>query len=79
MEDFLSESVTMMEFDHPNVIKLLGICFDADHGLPLIVLPYMVNRDLKSFLVSSRKDNSVEQFPEVCNIINNIIILQKLR
>ena len=68
----------MMEFDHPNVIKLLGICFDADHGLPLIVLPYMVNRDLKSFLVSSRKDNSVEQFPEVCNIINNIIILQKL-
>ena len=60
----------MVDFDHPNVMKLVGVCFDTDDGLPLIVLPYMANGDLKSFLQTKRlSDTSVEDteqaFPEV--------------
>ena len=65
IRDFIAESAIMLEFEHPNVLKLVGICFETDHGLPMIVLPYMVNGALKDLLVASRIDTSVEQLPEV--------------
>ncbi len=39
----------MKEFDHSNVLKLRGICFGED-DLPMILLPYMANGDLLSYL-----------------------------
>jgi hypothetical protein len=39
----------MKEFDHSNVLKLRGICFGGD-DLPMILLPYMANGNLLSFL-----------------------------
>ena len=69
VNDFISECVIMLGFDHPNVLKLLGVCFDTSDGLPLIVLPYMENGDLKSYLLSKRGKTSVVNlkfFPEVC-------------
>ncbi|MEQ2215454.1 hypothetical protein XENOCAPTIV_001305 [Xenoophorus captivus] len=32
MEDFLREAACMKEFDHPNVMRLLGECVPADGG-----------------------------------------------
>lgn len=68
IDDFVKESILMLGFDHPNVLKLLGVCFDTDDHLPLIVLPYMANGDLRSYLLSLR-DLSVSttftDFPEV--------------
>ena len=61
----------MLEFDHPNVMAIIGVCVDSIDGLPLIVLPYMVNGDLKSFLISCRKDNCVETLPEVINTLRS--------
>lgn len=58
----------MLGFDHPNVLKLLGVCFDTDDNLPLIVLPYMANGDLRSFLMSKRDPSvgvSYAVFPQV--------------
>ena len=57
----------MLDFDHPNVLKLLGVCFDSDDQLPVIILPYMANGDLKSYLRNQRKQPNVQynQFPEV--------------
>ena len=74
IQDFLAESAIMLEFDHPNVLKLMGICFETDHGLPMIVLPYMVNGALKDLLVASRIDTSVEQLPEVNDIVKFSIL-----
>jgi AXL receptor tyrosine kinase len=70
----------MLDFDHPNVIKLLGVCFDTDDQLPVIILPYMANGDLKSFLIDKRGDNEPNILPEgltieilvkMCNDIAN--------
>ena len=63
--EFISESVIMLGFDHPNVLKLLGVCFDTQDKLPLIVLPFMENGDLRSFLTHKRHGLDNNQLPEV--------------
>eukprot|EP00057_Strongylocentrotus_purpuratus_P000758 XP_001182644.2 PREDICTED: leukocyte tyrosine kinase receptor [Strongylocentrotus purpuratus] len=46
--DFLMEALIMGNFDHPNVVSLLGICFkEKPH---FIVLEYMEGGELKQFL-----------------------------
>ena len=55
LKSILRESILMKEFDHPNVLNVLGVGFDSDNGLPFIVLPFMVNGDLKTYLISKRK------------------------
>ncbi len=43
----------MKQFNHPNVLKLRGICFD-ENDLPMILLPYMANGDLLSYIREGR-------------------------
>ena len=55
MKDLVAETAVMKTFDHPNVLPLLGVCVDADDEEVLkIVLPFMANADLKTFLKSNR-------------------------
>ncbi len=49
MESFLEEGLLMKDFDHCNVLKLRGICFDEDCS-PLIILPFMSKGNLLSYL-----------------------------
>ena len=72
MDDFIAESAIMLNFNHPNVMKLVGMCFDTADGLPLTIIPYMENGDLKTFLRSKRSQTeggtstgSVEVYPQV--------------
>ena len=72
VEDFVAESALMLDFDHPNVMRLVGVCFDTEDRLPLILLPYMANKDLRTFLKSKRSFSdgsnpigSVEKYPPV--------------
>ena len=67
-EEFISESVIMLGFDHPNVLSLLGVCFDTEQNLPLIILPYMANGDLKTFLLKCRGDNEPYVLPTVSHV-----------
>ena len=62
----------MLDFDHPNVLRLLGVCFDTEDQLPVIILPYMANGDLKSFLISKRGDNEPSILPDVCANIDGL-------
>ncbi len=39
----------MKDFNHPNVLRLRGICF-GEHDLPIIILPYMAKGDLLSYI-----------------------------
>ncbi|XP_038069408.1 hepatocyte growth factor receptor-like isoform X1 [Patiria miniata] len=57
---FLKEGLLMKSFNHPNVLKLLGLTFDRS-GQPLIVLPFMANGDLKFFLVKQKQNLSHTQ------------------
>lgn len=49
----------MKEFDHLNVLKLRGICFGED-DLPMILLPYMENGDLLSYIRDSDNFLAIE-------------------
>ena len=53
VSDLIKESVLMKEFNHPNVMRLLGVCVNAGPA-PYIVLPYMINGDLLSYLKNNR-------------------------
>ena len=56
----------MKDFSHPNVLGLLGVVFDTPDGTPHLVLPFMENGNLKSYLKSKREnDSNVDTLPPV--------------
>ena len=46
---FLEEALRMREFDHPHILRLIGICLNKE-DLPLVVLPFMKHGDLLSYI-----------------------------
>uniref|UniRef100_A0A669Q9E5 Tyrosine-protein kinase Mer n=1 Tax=Phasianus colchicus TaxID=9054 RepID=A0A669Q9E5_PHACC len=66
IEEFLSEAACMKDFDHPNVIKLLGVCIELSSQQipkPMVVLPFMKYGDLHSFLLRSRLEMAPQFVP----------------
>ena len=56
----------MKDFNHPNVLGLVGVCFDTPDDVPYIILPYMVNGSLKDYLKMKRIHiTNVDTYPEV--------------
>ena len=51
----LEEALRMKNLDHPNVLKLIGICVDNSSSAPYIVIPYMANGSLRTYLIRERK------------------------
>ena len=51
--DLIEESLKMKSFHHPNVLNLLGVCIDAG-AAPYLVMPYMLNGSLLSYLRKER-------------------------
>ncbi|XP_034040759.1 tyrosine-protein kinase Mer isoform X2 [Thalassophryne amazonica] len=61
IEEFLNEAACMKDFNHPNVIRLLGVCLELGSGhfaKPMVILPFMKYGDLHSFLLRSRLSES---------------------
>ena len=46
-ENLLKEVTTMLSFTHPNVMALIGVCFDEE--VPLIIMPIPANHRTKFF------------------------------
>ncbi|XP_078057058.1 tyrosine-protein kinase receptor UFO-like [Mustelus asterias] len=64
LESFLREAELMQGFDHPNVLRLIGVSFEVHSEeqvpVPMVVLPFMPHGDLRSFLLNSRlRENPV--------------------
>ena len=53
VRNLLQECAKMHKFDHPNVLKLSGVCLDGGPA-PYIVMPFMVNGSLLSYLKEER-------------------------
>lgn len=60
MEDMLQESIKMKNFDHPNVLNMIGISLDAGES-PQIVMPYMANGSLLTYLRRERPNLTVDE------------------
>lgn len=50
VREFFEEAITMKDFDHVNVLSLIGVVIDVSQ--PLILLPLMANGDLKTYVAS---------------------------
>ena len=57
--EFLDEAIAMKDFNHENVLMLIGVAIKNER--PLIILPFMANGDLKSF-VSNKENVSILNF-----------------
>ena len=58
LETFLTEGTLMLDFKHGNVLSLVGVVSEEGER-PLVVLPYMENGDLCTFL---KRDEIVRDF-----------------
>ena len=45
----------MVKFDHPNVLKLIGVCLDGGPA-PFIIMPFMANGSLLTYLKKNRQE-----------------------
>uniref|UniRef100_A0A4X1VJD9 Tyrosine-protein kinase Mer n=2 Tax=Sus scrofa TaxID=9823 RepID=A0A4X1VJD9_PIG len=66
IEEFLSEAACMKDFNHPNVIRLLGVCIEmSPQGIPkpMVILPFMKYGDLHTYLLYSRLDTGPKHIP----------------
>lgn len=52
--NFLTEATIMKDFDHPNVLSLIGVVLN-DQQLPMVVIPCMARGDMKNVL----RDNTI--------------------
>ena len=66
-EKLLKEVTIMFSFKHPNVMSLIGVCFDGE--IPLIIMPYMSNGSVLGYVKLNRRklllDREVNEV-EVC-------------
>ena len=50
IERMIKEVSAMLNFKHPNVMSLIGVCLDGE--MPLIILPFMSNGSVLEFVKS---------------------------
>ena len=63
----LNESIVMKEFDHPNIVGLLGVCFDTPDGYPYLITPLMANGNVRDYLKAKRVEpTNTATLPHVC-------------
>ena len=51
----MEEGLKMKQFDHPHVMSLIGLCLDGGPA-PYLVMPYMANGSLFSYLKREREN-----------------------
>ena len=61
----MKEVTTMLSFDHPNVMSLIGLCLDT--GVPLVIMPFMANGSVLQYVKCHKKElyHSVNEDEEI--------------
>ncbi|XP_078000748.1 tyrosine-protein kinase Mer-like [Glandiceps talaboti] len=79
---FIKEGIVMKDFDHPNVMNLVGICLEEDltaeiaQVKPMVILPFMENGDLHSFLQNNRLSGTPQYLP-IHKLVNFMVQIAK--
>ena len=60
VDDMMQESLKMKDFKHLNVLNLIGVTIDAGES-PYIIMPYMANGNLLSFLKKERPNLTIAE------------------
>ena len=58
LSNVMDESIKMSKFNHPNVMKLIGVCIDKGFS-PYMVMPYMAYGSLLSYLKKHRAELTI--------------------
>ena len=58
----------MCGIDHPHVLGLIGICLDPSNS-PYLLLPFMENGDLRTYLKNKRDKGGVSHIDEYPQVI----------
>ena len=53
-EKLLKEVTTMLSFEHPNVMSLIGVCIDGE--MPLIIMPYMSKGSVLGYVKRNKEE-----------------------
>ena len=65
--DFLKECLKMKAFMHPHVMGIFGICLDCQ--APYIVMPFMVNGSLHTYLRKHRMELLISEDEDIDLVI----------
>ena len=60
----------MLSFSHPNVMSLIGVCFDKE--MPMIIMPFMSNGSVLGYVKEKRNELHFDIEQEVV-CYNNLI------
>ena len=71
VDDIVQECAKMTQFDHPNVLSLIGVCVDLGPA-PYIIMPFMDKGSLLTYLVKERHNLTLSD-----SVDNNLILLTR--
>ena len=71
IQSLFSESITMKDFQHPNVMPLIGICLDAGPGVSMVI-PYMANGSLLDYLKRERANIVLDVSCDHYHVLNHL-------
>ena len=68
MLNFIEECIVISKLDHPNILSLIGVSINPVDATLHMIMPFMDNGDVKSYLKSKRGDTiEFDHFPKVCS------------
>ena len=73
IDDLLKESEKMIKFKHLHVLNLIGVCIDSGKA-PFIIMPYMANGSLLTYLKKERPKLTIAQGAEEITVIQPFVV-----
>ena len=75
-EKLLKEVTTMLTFKHPNVMSLIGVCFDGE--MPLNIMPYMSNCSVLEYVNHNKGELLLDSQANEEEVCNSLLCVQQL-
>ena len=70
-EKLLKEVSIMLPLSHPNVMSLIGLCFDGE--VPLVIMPYMSDGSVLDYVRENKEQLLFTDHPSQENVTVNML------